>query len=228
MDNVTDDVLPEDFPIWSAGSTHKVKMAILRHYYMREIGLETVGLWRYHLETKLQEIMPWYTDLQNRLTDMASIFINATDESTDTLTHGHTIQKSGTDTTTVSDKSTDTGTVENSSTNASDGKVLVSDTPQNGLQAVLAGNYLTSATVDDNTTTVDGTETRNLTANRTGSSSFEHGMKDSHSGNDVRKVLRAGFSGDKVSVLKQYQELHLSIMQQIIRDCAFCWMGVLG
>lgn len=195
---------------------------------MREIGLETVALWRYHLETRLKEIMPWYSDLQNRVVDMASIFLNNTEETTDTFTHGHQIQKSGTDTTTVSDTSTDTGTVETNNTNASDGKVLVSDTPQNGLEQVIAGKYLSNATVDDNTSTLDGSETRNLTAKRNGSSSFEHGMKDTHSGNDIRKVLREGFSGDKVSMLMQYQQLHLSIIQRIIADCGSCWMGVMG
>ena len=36
---------------------------ILKHYYTREIGMETVGLWRLKLETKLQEIMPYYNQL---------------------------------------------------------------------------------------------------------------------------------------------------------------------
>lgn len=36
---------------------------ILKHYYTREIGQETVGLWRLKLETKLQEIMPYYNQL---------------------------------------------------------------------------------------------------------------------------------------------------------------------
>lgn len=36
---------------------------ILKHYYTREIGFETVGLWKLKLETKLQEIMPFYNQL---------------------------------------------------------------------------------------------------------------------------------------------------------------------
>ena len=33
-------------------------MDILRHYYTREIGFETVGLWKLKLNTKMKEIMP--------------------------------------------------------------------------------------------------------------------------------------------------------------------------
>lgn len=36
---------------------------ILRHYYTREIGLETVGLWKLKLQTKLTEILPFYNQL---------------------------------------------------------------------------------------------------------------------------------------------------------------------
>lgn len=36
---------------------------ILKHYYTREIGAETVGLWMLWLNTKLEEIMPYYNQL---------------------------------------------------------------------------------------------------------------------------------------------------------------------
>lgn len=36
---------------------------ILKHYYMREICAETVGLWQLWMNTKLEEIMPYYNQL---------------------------------------------------------------------------------------------------------------------------------------------------------------------
>lgn len=36
---------------------------ILKHYYLREIGCETVGMWKYWMNTKLEEIMPYYNQL---------------------------------------------------------------------------------------------------------------------------------------------------------------------
>lgn len=36
---------------------------ILKHYYLREIGTETVGIWLLWMNTKLEEIMPYYNQL---------------------------------------------------------------------------------------------------------------------------------------------------------------------
>ena len=36
---------------------------ILKHYYLREIGSETVGIWKLWLNTRLEEIMPLYNQL---------------------------------------------------------------------------------------------------------------------------------------------------------------------
>ena len=38
---------------------------ILKHYYLREIGSETVGIWLLWMNTKLEEIMPYYNQLYN-------------------------------------------------------------------------------------------------------------------------------------------------------------------
>lgn len=241
-------VLPDDFPVWSTGSTADIKKAILRHYWIREIGMETVGQWKYYIQTRLQEIMPWYVDLHARLDDAASIFLNQLDDSTDTFTHGHILEKSGKDTRTVDNivndtgsrnvDTTDTGTVDNNGTNDTHAEELYSDTPQNGLNNVIQGKYLTSAQVNSNTNTIDGTETRNLAGTSKelrdlqiktlGTDALQYGMKDTHGGNDIRKIIRNGFSGDKVDVLERYQRLHLNIMQDIIKSVADCFMGVYG
>ena len=36
---------------------------ILKHYYLREIAAETVGVWLLWMNTKLEEIMPYYNQL---------------------------------------------------------------------------------------------------------------------------------------------------------------------
>ena len=52
-----------DFPIFDETYREVLCTKILRHYYTREIGLETVGLWKLKLQTKLNEIMPYYNQL---------------------------------------------------------------------------------------------------------------------------------------------------------------------
>lgn len=52
-----------DFPIYDESYRNVLCTKILKHYYTREIGLETVGLWKLHLDARLNEIMPYYNQL---------------------------------------------------------------------------------------------------------------------------------------------------------------------
>ena len=52
-----------DFPIFDSDYRNVLCTKILRHYYTREICEETVGLWKFRLETRLNEIMPYYNKL---------------------------------------------------------------------------------------------------------------------------------------------------------------------
>lgn len=48
------------FPIFDEEYRPVIETKILKHFYTREIGFETVGLWQLKLDTKLNEIMPYY------------------------------------------------------------------------------------------------------------------------------------------------------------------------
>lgn len=52
-----------DFPMYNESYRDELEIKILMHYYMREIGAETVGLWKLFLEERLNLIMPYYNDL---------------------------------------------------------------------------------------------------------------------------------------------------------------------
>lgn len=51
------------FPIYREEHRAELEKKILKHYYTREIGFETVGLWKLNLDRKLNEIMPYYNQL---------------------------------------------------------------------------------------------------------------------------------------------------------------------
>lgn len=51
------------FPIWEETYRQTLEYKILQHYYMREIGFETVGLWKFYLQRALTEKMPYFNDL---------------------------------------------------------------------------------------------------------------------------------------------------------------------
>lgn len=52
-----------DYPIFDSNYKSILETKILKHYYTREIGFETVGLWKLKLDTKMNEIMPYYNQL---------------------------------------------------------------------------------------------------------------------------------------------------------------------
>ena len=51
------------YPIFDAAYKPVLETKILKHYYTREIGEETVGLWKLRLNARLNEIMPYYNKL---------------------------------------------------------------------------------------------------------------------------------------------------------------------
>lgn len=52
-----------NYPIYDESYRSILETKILKHFYTREIGLETVGLWKLKLNTKMNEIMPYYNQL---------------------------------------------------------------------------------------------------------------------------------------------------------------------
>ena len=52
-----------DYPIFDNSYKEELELKIIRHYYMREIGAETFGLWQLYLCDKMNEIMPYYNQL---------------------------------------------------------------------------------------------------------------------------------------------------------------------
>ena len=52
-----------DYPIFDSEYKPLLETKILKHYYTREISAETYGLWKMWLDTKMNEIMPYYNKL---------------------------------------------------------------------------------------------------------------------------------------------------------------------
>lgn len=129
IENVIKKVLPKifdfDFPIFDEDYRTVIETKIIKHYYTREISEETVGLWKLRLNTKMNEIMPYY----NQLYKAWSVDFNPLYD-TD-ITTEHTLDNESTQTTTG--KSTD----------------RFSDTPQGSLQNIENNTYLSNATIVD-------------------------------------------------------------------------------
>lgn len=124
-----------DFPIFDENYRTVLETKILRHFYTREIGLETVGLWQLKLNTKLNEIMPYYNQLyKSELLEFDPIY-----------TYHMTKEHGG--------ERHDIGKVDNNTTsNGNNGSTdAYSDTPQGTLGNLADNTYLTSASKHNGT-----------------------------------------------------------------------------
>lgn len=131
-----------DFPIYDESYRNVLCTKILKHYYTREIGAETVGLWKLWLDARLNEIMPYYNQLYHSAmiefnpmydVDLTTGYNKTFDGSTD-ITGNSNENNSGNSGTSVSGQ--------NSNTTYN----LFSDTPQGALDNIENETYLTNAT----------------------------------------------------------------------------------
>lgn len=182
-----------DFPIFDESYRNVLETKILKHYYTREIGLETVGLWKLKLDTKLNEIMPFYNQLyKSELIEFNPMYDvdltrdhnlkreettkqDATEKGTtektgsvDDNTHTETNDNQNSESTTDIQNTTGSTSKEQLGTSKTHYDKY-SDTPQGSLQNVQNDTYLTNARMINDTdsqtgeTTVSGNDTSNGT-----------------------------------------------------------------
>ena len=53
---------PDDkYPIWKEEHRAELEKKIIEHYYHRQIGAETWALFKYNVNVRMREIMPYYS-----------------------------------------------------------------------------------------------------------------------------------------------------------------------
>lgn len=197
---------------------------ILKHYYLREIGSETVGIWKLWLNTRLEEIMPFY----NQLYKSALIEFNPLYDVDLKRTHNRKIDSSKQDTGTSQSVSSGeinaSGTSSGSSNNTK--KDLYSDTPQGAITGLENENYLTNArkvtdtgsTSNENSSTGTNKTTVNDDTSNTGTA---NSLEDY-----VENVSGKQGSESYSSMLLKFRETFLNIDMQVIEEFSDLFMGL--
>ena len=201
---------------------------ILKHYYLREICCETVGVWLLWMNTKLEEIMPYYNKLYESELMKFDPFNDVN------LTREHKRKVEGTTKETREDNSNGTrGTSGSSSRNtsgSSNGSTwdLYSDTPQGAVTGLENETYLTNARKVTNSDSENGTETGTSNENVTSNSTSE-GVSNgsSNSTEDYLETLvgKQG-SANYSSLLSEYRETFLNIDMQVIDEFSELFFGL--
>lgn len=157
-------VFTTPFPIWDETYRATLCEKILKHYYMREICCETIGLWLFYINRKMNEIMPYYNQLYDTIWEDIMELMNDTDiikvgnDTTSSITNDKTTSDTSTigmsnsndnTTTDVTNNSTQTDVGKSSSIVTGKNTDKYSDTPQGALTNVENGTYLTNARITD-------------------------------------------------------------------------------
>ena len=199
--------------ITETGLWNKNKLAkkIVDHYYMREIGFETIGLFIHYAKTTMNELMEEYLPL---------IYSNA-------IQYDPLVNVDYTESFNRNTQSGNVGQIQSSSnsssSSSSDGSALGvnSDTPQGQITkaSILAGSYATSTSATENENSVESdTDTTNTTNTQTNTNGLENYTK--------RVKGNSGVSATAQKMIEQYRNNIRAIDREIIDKLDILFMGL--
>lgn len=201
---------------------------ILKHYYLREICCETVGIWTLWMNTKLEEIMPYY----NQLYESAKIKFNPMHDVDLTREHKRTENETASGNRDTTNNNT-TDVTSNSTTNRTttsdeNKKDLYSDTPQGALTGVENETYLTNARkINDSVNGTDDVNANNTEKNVGVSTGKETTSSNVGTTEDYLETL-VGKQGTESfsSLLNKFRETFLNIDMMIIEEFSDLFFGL--
>lgn len=188
------------YPIFDENYRNTLNQKILYHYYESEIGFETASLFRFYLNNKLNEIMPYYNELYKLQIDILKSGLTNNVNLTETFKR---------------DTTTNTNSNSTSTNNGSNkGKNVFLDTPQGNTYKgeIDSTNYATNVTWNKNDTS------NNISDNST--------SKGTGIENYIKTIV--GNNGNKyeIDVLTQVKENLLNIDLLIIEELNDLFMGL--
>lgn len=227
-----DKVFDFDFPIFDEKYRKAFEKKILLHYYTREIGLESVALWKLKLKTKLNEIMPYYNQLyKSELLDFNPFYnvsydikhnlnTSSTNDNSNNSTENEkftreiqenktTINENNEELkTTIKNESSGNATKNGSSKNEREN--LYSETPQGGIDGLKSNQYLTNATIENINQSNSENETNSNTENGTNntiSTENQNGEEEATTTEtSERKKSYGNIANEKINSLEEYSE----------------------
>lgn len=152
IDEVIEKAIPNvfsfNFPIFDEAYRDVLCRKILKHYYTREICEESVGLWKLRLDTRMNEIMPYFNKLyKSELLEFNPLY--DTDLTRKAKRDNESIGNEG-----YSSSKDSTGNSETNTTNSGTSTSTINQTTEGGANSSYEG--ITSGT---NTNTITGNKT---------------------------------------------------------------------
>ena len=140
------------FEIFDESYRPVLETKILKHFYTREIGSETFGLWQLRLDSKLSVIMPYYNKLYKAINIDIPVIDNVD------MNVEHNIGRNAD--TKVNDNTDITANSSTTTNTTASTKIRHSDTPQGRLEDLEANEYMSDATLSDTAQAVNSDTNR--------------------------------------------------------------------
>lgn len=196
-----------DYPIFDENYRNVLNQKILNHYYENEIGFETAPLFRFYLNNKLNEIMPYYNILyekQLQLLNNIDKNVNLVEDFKGTNTNEST--------TNTESKST------SNSSGTSKNKNLFQDTPQGNLNNTELENQTWATNY-----TMNNTENKN----EINDNSSSNDIANSNGTNNYLKTIIGNNGGRyNLDILADLQKNLMNIDLLIINELNDLFMGL--
>lgn len=195
-----------DYPLSEKVDKEKFECMILNHFLQRRINFQTITGFQIQLNVKLNEIMPLYNKMFDSL-DGWNIF-----EDGEKTTHDSTDDR----TTNVENTANNSLSSNSNTTSENISDLRYSKMPQNELQNIKDGKYVTEYNYNqDNATNTDESTS-------TGSSSGTSNTKD----NNILHEEWNRSPADKIAIYKEFQENLKSIYGMIFKDLECLFYGL--
>lgn len=241
-------VVTSNFAIFDEAYREKLVSKVLKHYYLREIGAETVGVWMLWMNTKFEEIMPYY----NQLYESAKLkfepfydvdYTRSSQRDVTETEHGSyenkgQTQSDGSSTDTGKTGNTRTGKTTEVGSTGGTSKDLYSDTPQGALTGVDNETYLTNARkvtesgnsntdVDETVTDAGTSEVKGVNSQTVNSSLNNTNAKSGEKGDTFSEDVRGKMSGGSYSkMLIEYRDTFINIDILVVDEFKDLFFGL--
>lgn len=178
--------------IWSKD---RLASRIIDHYYMREIGYETIGLFKHYAKVYMQEIMERYLPLiySNSIEYNPLVNVDYKEEFTRNITGS--------------------GESESSSTNNASGLSVNSDTPQGEITKanILAGNYASNTGASETESTISDNSSTNNTTDETYTKSVKGNSGVSATAQKMIQQYRENIIAIDEQIIKELDKLFFGL-----------------
>lgn len=212
------------FPIFDENYRSVLETKILKHFYTREIGLETYGLWKFKLNVKLNEIMPYYNQLYEstllKFNPLYDVDITRTHKGTETgdkNSQGKNIETNTRLTNVNNTGNTNTNT--NTTANSLD---KYSDTPQGSVQNIADGTYLTNARIveDSGNSATETTSSGSLNENENNTRNVNDEKKETLKNTEeyIETVIGKQGTESYSKILLEFRETFINIDMLVISE----------